>query len=491
MIVTRNDSWLQRVLYLIIAVLGVYIVYKSGAILLRDRETHPVSGSGVVQKNVEDTAVRTLAPGYAAAVEGKGREGWLAGFMEPLVPVYSYMAEARGGGGETDTGQEEPAAEPGQETAESSGEGADASQPAAEPGQETVENGGEGADAPRTAVEPGQETVESGGKSAGRSGTKAGQKTAEETAGLSADASEEQEKMSADERTQGDSALPSEESAAAGDTEQDGQTMEVFGRRNGLPLSLLKQIRDFDYLLSGYYTLDESTSIDSSLLDAQDLLSRDLSIQKNVNEPQILIYHTHSQEEFADSVEGDVSTSIVGMGEVLTELLRDKYGYQVIHDTGVYDLVNGVLDRSAAYDYARESVEQILAENPAIEVVIDLHRDGVDGYKFVTEVNGKPTSKIMFFNGLSRDAYGNPLTGLENPYIEDNLAFSLQMQLLARQQYPDFTRNIYLKAERYNLHLRARSLLIEAGTQLNTVEEERNAMEPLAALLAQVLGGAG
>ena len=41
--------------------------------------------------------------------------------------------------------------------------------------------------------------------------------------------------------------------------------------------------------------------------------------------------------------------------------------------------------------------------NPTIEVAIDLHRDGVaEGTHLVTEVNGKPTAKIMYFNGLSR-----------------------------------------------------------------------------------------
>ena len=82
-----------------------------------------------------------------------------------------------------------------------------------------------------------------------------------------------------------------------------------------------------------------------------------------------------------------------------------------------------------------------------------------------------------------------PIDYLYNPYIQENLAFSFQMQLAAEKKYPGFTRNIYLKGQRYNLHLRPRSLLIEAGTQLNTVEEERNAMEPLAQLLHEVLSG--
>ena len=176
----------------------------------------------------------------------------------------------------------------------------------------------------------------------------------------------------------------------------------------------------------------------------------------------------------------------MGMGEVLAEALRG-YGYQVIHDTGVYDLIDGVPDRSAAYDYARVAVENILQEYPTIEVIIDLHRDGVEGQKFVTEIDGKPTSMIMFFNGISRNSQDEPIAYLANPYTQQNLAFSLQLELAAREKYPGYTRNIYLKAERFNLHLRPRSLLVEAGTQLNTVEEEKNAMQPLADLLHEVL----
>ena len=84
-------------------------------------------------------------------------------------------------------------------------------------------------------------------------------------------------------------------------------------------------------------------------------------------------------------------------------------------------------------------------------------------------------------------AKDEPIAYLANPYTQQNLAFSLQLELAAREKYPGYTRNIYLKAERFNLHLRPRSLLVEAGTQLNTVEEEKNAMQPLADLLHEVL----
>ena len=95
----------------------------------------------------------------------------------------------------------------------------------------------------------------------------------------------------------------------------------------------------------------------------------------------------------------------------------------------------------------------------------------------------------MFFNGLSRTARNGNVDYLPNPYIEENLAFSFQLQIKAQEYYPGFTRHIYLQGLRYNLHLKPRALLIEAGSQLNTVEEEKNAMEPLADILDRVLAG--
>ena len=105
----------------------------------------------------------------------------------------------------------------------------------------------------------------------------------------------------------------------------------------------------------------------------------------------------------------------------------------------------------------------------------------------VTEVNGKQTAKIMFFNGLSRTAANGNLEYLYNPYLQDNLAFSLQMKLAAEEYYPGFTRANYLKGYRYNLHYVPKSMLVEVGAQTNTLEEAKNAMEPLADLLHKVL----
>lgn len=249
----------------------------------------------------------------------------------------------------------------------------------------------------------------------------------------------------------------------------------------------LDKLSDFDFLVQNFFVVDSSTTVKKADLNAKVLMKKDLTMKQSNDKPQILIYHTHSQEAFADSVEGDVSTTIIGIGDYLTELL-EGYGYQVIHNRDSYDLVNGVLDRSKAYDYAETAISQILQENPSIEVVLDLHRDGVnENTHLVTEINGKQTAQIMFFNGMSRLTDLGDIDYLYNPNREDNLAMSLQMKMKAEAYFPGFTRRIYLKAYEYNLHLRPKAMLIEAGAQTNTVQEELNAMEPLAQLLHMVL----
>lgn len=262
--------------------------------------------------------------------------------------------------------------------------------------------------------------------------------------------------------------------------------------RAGLPVTgktyLTEQLADYDYVMKHFYTVHPTAAAGRDLIQAEEFLARDFSLEReDSTKPQILIYHSHSQEEFADYHTGNTEATIVGVGEYLTQLLKEK-GYQVIHDTSVYDLRDGKLDRNKAYTYALKGVEKLLEEYPSIEVVLDIHRDGVgNSTRLVNEVNGKTTAQVMFFNGTSQTPDG-PISYLENPNREDNLAFSFQMKLCADAFYPGYARNIYLKGLRYNLHLRPRSALVEVGAQTNTYEEARNAMEPLAEILDAVLG---
>ena len=246
------------------------------------------------------------------------------------------------------------------------------------------------------------------------------------------------------------------------------------------------QLADYETLVQNFYAIDANTMAGSDQLDAEKLLGMDMTLSQEGDGPRILIYHTHSQEAFADSTPGDVNTGIVGVGERLTQILTAQYGYSVLHHTGQYDAET----RDNAYSRALPAVEQILEENPSIQVVIDLHRDEVaEGTKLVTDIQGRPTARFMFFNGLSRTRKTGDIDYLVNENQEANLAFSFQMQLKAAEYYPGLTRRIYLKGYRYNMHLRPRTLLVELGAQNNTVEEAMNACDPLAHILDMVLRG--
>lgn len=385
----RFQKWMQRVLWGLIVLLGLYILYRGFLIAGRSQ--------WVVEK-LEEAAVDAYLTGFGySGDENSGKSGWIDQLLTKVLPVFTYAS------GEMEQLPDVESAREAKLLAQ------------AEPETET-------------------------------------------------EAQKESETQTESEETQ--------------KTRQIAQTEPAD----------MEQLENFEYLVNNFYVTDPSTTAEEEELNARRFLEKDLRVAEDASGPQILIYHTHSQEAFADSVEGDPSTTIVGVGEYLAQILRDAYGYEVIHHTAVYDMIDGELDRNKAYNLAAPDIEKILEENPTIEVVIDLHRDGVEKH-FVTEINGKPTAKIMFFNGLSRTARNGPVDYLPNPYIQDNLAFSFQLSLKAREKYPDFIRCIYLQSLRYNLHLRPKALLVESGTHLNTLQEQLNAMEPLADILNQVLRG--
>lgn len=251
----------------------------------------------------------------------------------------------------------------------------------------------------------------------------------------------------------------------------------------------LKENLDTDFLLDNFYIVDSTTSVDRSLFNVKKMLENSYAIKKKA-EPQILIFHTHGGSEyFSDGQKKEAS--VVAVGTYLQEILEEKYGYTVIHDTTKYDCINGKLDRNKAYNQALEGVKKQMKENPSIQVMIDLHRDGGNTKeRRVTELDGQSAAQFMIFNGLSRNRSGE-IKYLYNPRLQDNLAFGLQMKLRAMELYPDLTIRNYLKGYRYNMHLCKRFLLIELGNQNNTVEEARNTMPYLAEILDDVLQGEG
>lgn len=249
-----------------------------------------------------------------------------------------------------------------------------------------------------------------------------------------------------------------------------------------------EQLHDAEYVKEHFFSVDPTTSVSLDQLSFDKLVEYDASVEKKEEQsgPQLLIYHTHSQETYVDSDPKNTDTTIVGVGKMLAELLRDKYGYQVLHDTESYDYES----RDYAYANAAKGLQRILTQYPSIEVMIDIHRDAVkEDTRLVYENNGKTVARFMFFNGMSYTNAMGKLERLPNPYLEENMAFAFQCMLASEEYFPGITRKTYLKGYRYNMQYRPRSLLIEIGAQTNTYEEALNTCEPLAYILNLVLSG--
>ncbi len=268
------------------------------------------------------------------------------------------------------------------------------------------------------------------------------------------------------------------------------QQTPVLRQKNAL-VEQLKENKDVDYLWKNFYIVDSTTSVTKKKFDVEKLLNRDLRLKKKKGKKQILIYHTHgASESFQNSRKNVLEDTVVGVGAELAKELEKK-GYSVYHDTRQYDRINGTINRSLAYNESLAGIQKIRRENPDIHVMIDLHRDSVGkGKHTYTTIQGKKCAIVMFFNGMSRNRSGD-ISYLYNPNLSGNLAFSLQLKCKAMEYYDGFSKPIYLKGYRYNLHLEPRSLLIELGNENNTVEEEKNATVPLADILDKVLSGVG
>jgi len=242
--------------------------------------------------------------------------------------------------------------------------------------------------------------------------------------------------------------------------------------------------------------MERTTGILYENLDIDYFLNARLSIERNAELPQVLIFHSHAASEFFidSTTTDDLMEGIVGVGANLAATLWNNHGINALHYKGVYDRIDGQIVRSGAYERIEPSIRRILEENPSIRLVLDLHRDGVpqgsNPDNFRSYINGRQTAMIMFVNGqsaINQNGYVRRLTNIPNPYVATNMALSFNLQMAANENFPGFTRRMYLTPFRYMNHLTPLSALVEIGTQLSTKEEAHNAVDPLAYIIYSVV----
>ncbi len=228
------------------------------------------------------------------------------------------------------------------------------------------------------------------------------------------------------------------------------------------------------------------------LIDVAAALSTELSPAfTDTDEPQVLIIHTHTTEGYMTYAAGyynesdrerttDHARNVCAVGDAMVKALAAR-GIAAIHDTTVHDS-----PYSGAYTRSAKTVQRYLDQYPSIQVVLDLHRDalmeGESGLvKPTVTVDGKKAAQMMIIAGaLSTDA-------LPNPHWQQNLALAAQWQKLLTDRYDGLMRPLSTVGSRYNQHLHAGYLLVEVGSEGNTVDEAVYSGEILGKTLAELL----
>ena len=216
----------------------------------------------------------------------------------------------------------------------------------------------------------------------------------------------------------------------------------------------------------------------------------DLSVSKK--EPAVLIYHTHTTEtyqiinrdfyakDFAPR-SGNNNINMVRVGKAICEEI-EKRGYKVIHDTAIYDKTY-----SGAYYRSEDAAKAWLEKHPSIKITLDIHRDAIQSgtvkTKAVATINGKKAAQIMIVTGCQEE--GNGITDLPN--WEKNLSFALKLQQNMESSFKGLTRPVFFCDRSYNMGLTPLSLLVEIGTDANTLDEAVYSGKMFGVALAQIL----
>lgn len=223
--------------------------------------------------------------------------------------------------------------------------------------------------------------------------------------------------------------------------------------------------------ISGGLVVKNSTSYE---IDVSELMSQACPVKLSKDEPQVLIIHTHSSEAYSPagldlyvdsgaSRTQDNNYNVIRIGSELEKILKQS-GLKVIHDCGVYDYPS----YAGSYGRCEEAIRGYLEKYPSISIVIDLHRDAIGNddvvYKTVAAEEGVCASQIMILIGT--DEYG-----LEHPKWTHNLRLALYMQNAVLEKYPSLMRPIQLVPYRYNQQLTTGSMILEVGSNGNTLQE--------------------
>lgn len=215
------------------------------------------------------------------------------------------------------------------------------------------------------------------------------------------------------------------------------------------------------------------------------LLEEGWSLSLPEEGPQILILHSHSTEAYAPAGEDqyeasdpgrtlDKEQNVIRVGDELARVLEEA-GFTVLHDRELYDWPS----YNGAYTRSRAAAENWLEEYPGLRVVIDLHRDALNGYRTVYRLPEGDCAQVMLVLTTGD-------SGLYHPNWRENVKLGLELQAELEEREPGLSRPMLLSPARYNEQLSPGYLLLEVGSDANTLQEALEAARRFGACAAAV-----
>ena len=206
---------------------------------------------------------------------------------------------------------------------------------------------------------------------------------------------------------------------------------------------------------------------------------------------RILIYHTHTYEAYQQDEKDayaqlekwrtkDEKHNVIAVGRALCAGL-EAIGFEVTHDTTAFEppTMNDAYARSLTMLEARKQAGE------QYDLYIDLHRDAIASsstIKRTVSVGGTEIARFMVLIGQgTTGGYAEKPDWLMNKRIADQITASLNTQI------DGLARDVKVKTGRFNQHVDDCCVLIECGTNWNTLQEVLNGIPYLAQAIKDAL----
>ncbi len=191
------------------------------------------------------------------------------------------------------------------------------------------------------------------------------------------------------------------------------------------------------------------------------------------------IYNTHTGETYSqtdgtDRLEGQRG-GVVKVAQAVQEVLEKEYSLRVVRSDTIHDT-----RYATSYLESEKTAKEMVANHTKMITMLDIHRDaGRSHQDSLVTVKGQQVAPILIIIGS--DAR-RPF-----PNWKQNYAFACRLAAKMDELSPGLCLGVRVKEGRYNQQLHPGAILVEVGTDTNSLEEAVASGKMLAEALAKLL----